>query len=496
MIDQQFVPIFIGDTGQKRSARVVSGDYVVMLGEGFYKIQNYDALEPFFMSIVSSSNHWLYISSSGGLSAGRISAEQSLFPYYTEDKLAENHEHTGNKAIILVTRDQRMSLWEPFSERGQGIYPLERNIYKNVKGTAVVFEEINPTLGLIYRYAWRSSDAFGFIKTTWLRNSGKETCQVELVDGLQNILPANVSEITQNTFSVLLDAYKRSELDPETGLAIFALNSNLTDLAEPSESLLATTVVQLGLDPADYLLSSGQLDHFRTGSGVQTETEVRGQRCAYFVHSTFTLAPDEERSWHLLADVCQDSAAIIHLIKRLRVSRSMLREDVERDIASNDLNLARIVASADGLQVSNHQAHCVHHFANVMFNSMRGGVFADQYRVNSADFTEFVSIRNRTVLDENAAFFSQLPPEVSISHLRALSEASGDTDLIRLSYAYLPLSFSRRHGDPSRPWNCFTINIKKDDGSKKLDYEGNWRDIFQNWEALAYAFPQYVEGMI
>ncbi len=496
MIDQRFVPIFIGDTGQKRSARVVRGEYVVMLGEGFYKIQNSDALEPFFMSIVSSSNHWLYISSTGGLSAGRVSADQSLFPYYTEDKLAENHEHTGNKTIILVKRDQRVSLWEPFSGHGQGIYHIERNIYKNVKGTAVVFEEINPTLELNYRYAWRTSDAFGFIKTTWLRNSGKESCQVELVDGLQNILPANVAELTQNTFSVLLDAYKRSELDPETGLAIFALNSNLTDLAEPSESLLATTVVQLGLDQASYLLSSRQLDHFRTGLGLRTETEVRGQRCAYFVHSTVTLAPDEERSWHLLADVCQDSAAIVHLIKRLRANRSMLMEDVERDIASNDLNLSRIVASADGLQVSNHQAHCVHHFANVMFNSMRGGVFADQYRVNSADFTEFVSIRNRRVLEENVAFFSQLPPEVSISDLRALSEASGDTNLIRLSYAYLPLSFSRRHGDPSRPWNRFTINLKKDDGSKKLDYEGNWRDIFQNWEALAYAFPQYDAGMI
>jgi hypothetical protein len=29
-----------------------------------------------------------------------------------------------------------------------------------------------------------------------------------------------------------------------------------------------------------------------------------------------------------------------------------------------------------------------------------------------------------------------------------------------------------------------------------LDYEGNWRDIFQNWEALAYSYPEYVESMI
>ena len=135
-------------------------------------------------------------------------------------------------------------------------------------GTALIFEESNHSLGLTYRYAWRTSDHFGFVKTTWLLNFGESACQVELVDGIQNILPANITSLTQNTFSPLLDAYKRSELDPETGLAIFALNSTLTDLAEPSESLLATTVMQLGLDQADYLLSSTQLDQFRTGMGV------------------------------------------------------------------------------------------------------------------------------------------------------------------------------------------------------------------------------------
>ncbi len=67
---------------------------------------------------------------------------------------------------------------------------------------------------------------------------------------------------------------------------------------------------------------------------------------------------------------------------------------------------------------------------------------------------------------------------------------------MRLCYTYLPLTFSRRHGDPSRPWNRFAINVKKADGSRKLDYEGNWRDIFQNWEALAYGYPEFIEGMI
>ena len=29
-----------------------------------------------------------------------------------------------------------------------------------------------------------------------------------------------------------------------------------------------------------------------------------------------------------------------------------------------------------------------------------------------------------------------------------------------------------------------------------MNYEGNWRDIFQNWEALAVSFPGFVSGMV
>ena len=97
-------PIFIGETQQQQAQQDVSGEYVALLGDTFYRIHNYDAMPPFFMSVVSSSNHWLFISSTGGLSAGRVSAEQALFPYYTDAKLTESSQHTGPNAIPLPTR--------------------------------------------------------------------------------------------------------------------------------------------------------------------------------------------------------------------------------------------------------------------------------------------------------------------------------------------------------------------------------------------------------
>lgn len=488
--------IYIGDTPQKPTKNRVTGQYVNFLGELFYQIRHYDAMEPFFMSIVSNSDHWLYIASTGGITAGRISPEQSLFPYYTVDKITENSEHAGAKTILLVHRAHRTHLWEPFSERYRGNYHLECSIYKNIASTVVVFEEKNIDLGLTCRYAWRVSEKFGFVKTTWLINSGVTACQVEFLDGLQNILPANISMSTQNTLSSLLDAYKRSELNVETGLGIFALSSTLTDLAEPSESLLATTVAQLGLDHPDILLSSVQLDPFRRGCGVTTETDVRGRRGAYLVHATVELMPGAERSWHLMADVSQDNTAVIQKVEALRGDHDALCQELEQDIAAGQAALQKIVAGADGVQLSNDLPGTAHHYANVMFNVMRGGTFADQYWIRKLDFVEYVSVHDRTALQAHADFLARLPDRLLVSELQAWADTNGAPDLVRFSHAYMPLTFSRRHGDPSRPWNRFAIHLKEPDGSLKLDYEGNWRDIFQNWEALAYSYPEFVENMI
>ncbi len=488
--------LHIGEMEQKQTNRAVSGEFVDILGGQYYKICNVNALAPFFVSIVSSSDHWLFISSTGGLSAGRMNADHALFPYYTEDKLAENSENTGSKTIFIVNRHERAWLWEPFSIRQQGLYTIERNLYKHTTGTSIIFEEINLDLGLAYRYAWNTGETFGFIKTGWLINRDDSPCSVEILDGIQNILPANVQAATQNNLSLLLDAYKRLELDPETGLAICALSSTLTDLAEPSESLLATTVFQTGLDCDACLLSSDQLDRFRAGQGLESEREVRGRRGAYFAHSTLSLVGGGERTWHIVADVDQDASAIIETLARLRKDGQDLQEHIRQDIDANSQNLERIVAMADGLQASAEPVGSSHHFANVLFNEMRGGIFADQYQVDTADFIKFVSTRNRACLQTHAEFFDALPPRLDIDNLYERAEGYGSNDLLRLSYTYLPLSFSRRHGDPSRPWNRFSINIKNSDGSRRLDYEGNWRDIFQNWEALAYSFPEFVEGMI
>ena len=488
--------VFLADMVQQTSTARTSGGYVTLFDEPFYCIRHYNAIAPFFISLISSSDHWLFISTTGGLTAGRKNADHALFPYYTVDRITENNENTGSKSLLLVTRQERTLLWEPFSGRYRGLYQIERNLYKNVSGTALIFEEINHDLALRFRYAWRTSQAFGFVRTAWLTNQASTACTVEIVDGLQNLLPAHVNAQTQNEFGALLDAYKRCELDPTTGLGLYTLSSRLTDLAEPSESLRANTVWQVGLDNVRHLLSSQQLSAFRAGHGIQPETDMRGRRGAYFVWTSIDLTPDSERTWHLVSEVDQDSVAVADLVHTLNGDSAGLYDQVAQDILASRQKLVAIIGSADGIQTSGDTLSPVHHFANVLFNVMRGGVFADQYCINTSDFRDFIATHRPSVLENYADFFAGLPATINVDALKAQAKAVGCVDLVRLCLTYLPLTFSRRHGDPSRPWNRFAINLRKADGSPQLNYEGNWRDIFQNWEALAYAYPEYLEGMI
>ncbi len=158
--------------------------------------------------------------------------------------------------------------------------------------------------------------------------------------------------------------------------------------------------------------------------------------------------------------------------------------------------LARIMAAADGFQSTAEESVTAHHYANVLFNVLRGGTFHDQYSVSTADFALNVRHFNSRVHQRHAALLDSLPATLAMEDLQSAAKQTGDPQLERLSYEYLPLSFGRRHGDPSRPWNRFTIKLKDARGERLLSYEGNWRDIFQNWEALTFSFPEFVECVI
>ena len=486
----------IANKQSKQEHQAVSMKLVSIDNEQFYKIENNDKMRPFFMSIVSDSNHWLFISSNGGLTAGRKNAEFTLFPYYTDDKITEFADITGSKSIFKIHLNDEILTWEPFSERFNDKFNISRNLYKNTYGNKIIFEEIHHDLQLTFRYQWNNSNRFGFVKKSELINDSENDYKITLLDGIQNILPQGVSSDLQATTSNLVDAYKRNELHVESGLGIFALSAIIVDKAEPSEALKANIAWSLGLENPTYLVSSKQVAAFRNQQQITQEEDIKGEKGAYFVSNNLALAKNSSKSWKIIANVNQNQAQVIQLAEAICNDKT-LESQLLDDIELGTQNLIALNATADGLQFTADHRKDARHFSNVLFNIMRGGIFDDNYQIEKKDFVNYIAKANKAVSKENASILNHLPEIFDYSHLQQIGNKTENADFIRLCTEYLPLKFSRRHGDPSRPWNKFSINTRSEiDGSKILDYQGNWRDIFQNWEALAYSYPEFIDGMI
>ncbi len=470
-------------------------DIVNINDEKFLKISNSSELRPFFMSIISPSNHWMFISSNGGLTAGRKNSEYSLFPYYTDDKITEFADITGSKTVLKINHKGKVHFWEPFSKRFNDLYDTSRNIYKSIYGHKVVFEEVNLTLGLSFSYQWSTSDNFGFIKNSQLKNIGTTQYEIECIDGIQNILPAKVETALQTQSSNLVDAYKRSELEETSGVGVFALSAVPVDKAEPSEALKANVVWSLNTQDSKYLLSSLQLEKFRNNKSIEQENDIKAEKGAYFVHQNLVSKPQSKLKWSIIADVNYNQSAVVELIHKIKNDKN-LDTKLQEDIDTGTQNLIKLSAAADGLQYSSDELRDIRHYSNTMFNIMRGGIFDNNYTIDAQDFKKYIKTANVHIAKTYLPKIDGLGNEFSLEDLKAIVKKENNSDLTRLCTEYLPLKFSRRHGDPSRPWNQFSINLKDEDGNKVLDYEGNWRDIFQNWESLAYSYPAFIEGMI
>ncbi|MBE0655454.1 MAG: hypothetical protein IH594_16755, partial [Bacteroidales bacterium] len=488
--------INLGNTQTQSAMDQVHGEFVDISGELFYKIHNYHMMPDFFISIVSDSDYWMYISSNGSLTAGRKDRDNVLFPYYTEDKIHDYQGITGSVSCFLVERKGKTFLWEPFTAESRKVYRVTRNICKSIYGNKIIFEEINSDLELSFQYGWSNSEKFGFVKKSSLTNLSTSPAGVDMLDGLRNIMPHGVDYAFQNEFSNLLDAYKKNERVEHTTLGLFMLSSIPADRPEPSEALRTTTVWSLGpLENPKILISDRQLDAFKNGLPVETENDIRAHRGAYFINSRLELDGHSSAHWMTVAQINQDSSDVADL-KHFLKSEKNIPGIINKNIELGTLNLEGIVAKADGLQLSNEKLNSARHFSNTLFNVMRGGVYIRDYQISTRDFKRFVQQTNAPLFNSFENLLTQLPEETGYPELLKLAENSGSRDLLRIAIEYLPLTFSRRHGDPSRPWNRFSIDTRNPDGSVRINYEGNWRDIFQNWEALNLSFPEYTESII
>ena len=86
------------------------GGFETTGGDEAYRIAGYDRMAPFTMTVVSDADHWMYLSSTGGLTAGRVDEETCLFPYETDDRLHYAYGVTGPLTLasssVTLSADQ------------------------------------------------------------------------------------------------------------------------------------------------------------------------------------------------------------------------------------------------------------------------------------------------------------------------------------------------------------------------------------------------------
>ncbi|MBK6471441.1 MAG: hypothetical protein IPF94_12130 [Betaproteobacteria bacterium] len=472
------------------------GVFVVDAGETWYRIDGVDQLPPFFMVLAGDSDLWAFVSSAGSLAAGRHDEDGAFLPYETVDKIHARWEHTGPRTWILIDGPVGRELWEPFAPR-PGVVAPQRSVWKNLSGTRIRFREVHPSGRLAFQYEWFTAAALGLVRSARLEqvDPSARPRPVRVLDGVLNLLPPGIGVKVSQTMSSLTDAYKWNEAAAGGRLGLFTLYAQIWDRAEPKECFEALTAWHAGVPPgARTLLSAQQVAAFCRGDAVEAETLTRGRRGAFLVNFDTTLGP-EACEWHIVIDGPRSQVQAFELAQRLAAGGGTVPEIVAAR-QRNDAGLDELLSRADGFQQSADLMAAAHHRANVLFNIMRGGVFVDGTRFDRDDLLAFVRQRHHALGAALADTAAGWPAQVERSFALQAARDGGGAQAERLVLEYLPLTFSRRHGDPSRPWNRFAIRVRDAQGRRVLDHQGNWRDIFQNWEALLASVPAYAGSMI
>ena len=163
----------------------ITNEFLMIDGDNYICIRDVDKLDPFLMSVVSDSDHWLFVGSNSPFTAGRVDADHALFPYQTVDKILRHPDTSGALTVMLVKRGDQWLLWEPWHD-GHA-YRISRHLYKHVYGTSVIFEEINHDLGLCFRWSLTTCEPYGFVRECRLKNLRTEPVEVRYPTAIREL---------------------------------------------------------------------------------------------------------------------------------------------------------------------------------------------------------------------------------------------------------------------------------------------------------------------
>ncbi len=288
---------------------MVSGGLSFSDGVEYYRIDGVEQMAPFLMTVVSDSDLWMFVSSTGALTAGRVDADHSLFPYETDDRIHRSAGITGPVTVIARTVEGERQLWRPF---GRDHEPgCVRSIAKSVLGDRLVFEEHHPGWALTFRAAWAPSDSHGWVRSVELVDHSGHPDVYEVLDGLLDVMPAGIDAHTEQIRSNLADAYKRAETGPWGTLAVYSLEALISDRAEPAEALSATVVWSAGFESAELDLDGRAVDDMLEGRPASSSHLLTGRAGAYVLRGPVAVPGSGSVTWAMAADTGLDHAGVL-----------------------------------------------------------------------------------------------------------------------------------------------------------------------------------------
>ena len=225
------------------------------------------------------------------------------------------------------------------------------------------------------------------------------------------------------SMSCPINAYTRAEIVGDRGLAVVAMESALSDRAEPAESLLATVAWGTGLAGSTLILDGAEAERFARGAEPRHADRVVGRSCGYLRHATLDLGPDEEVAWSTAADVRRSQSQIAALRDRLAAGDD-LESALDTEVAETSAAMEVISAETDGLQRSGDPIADAHHRTNTLYNDMRGGIPFDRETLPWGDWASFCRHRNRTVAARHDAWLDHRAATEIVDRTTLLREAA------------------------------------------------------------------------
>jgi hypothetical protein len=91
-----------------------------------------------------------------------------------------------------------------------------------------------------------------------------------------------------------------------------------------------------------------------------------------------------------------------------------LIDELHQDIELGSNELIRLVAAADGLELTTDGSKNTRHFSNTLFNIMRGGIFDLNYTIDKSDFAKYLEAANKELFQKKSNALNPLQEPIPV----------------------------------------------------------------------------------